>query len=446
MPSAAHAPVSSYPPGPRKLVPIGDVLAFFRRPTEWLSQMARQYGDIAHVRAGPRHVYVLSHPDYVKEMLVTNSLSLAKGRLMKGARQVLGEGLLTSGGERHQRQRRATAPAFHRERTESYAATMVECTARHASAWRAGETLDIHQEMMRLTLAIAGRTLFSAALEDDAELRDALNTFVRMSPLALVPFFELLEKLPVAPMRRVEAALRQLDKTVYRLIAEHRAMPRGDMLSLLLATYDGNISERELRDECVAMIFAGYETTSNALAWTWYLLSQSHEAEQKLHEEVDSVLHGRLPTAADIPALRYTEMVLAESVRMYPPGWAIGRRAVAPAHIAGYTIPKNSLVITSQWVIHHDPRWYPEPYRFDPERWTEAERQSRPAFSYFPFGAGPRQCIGESFAWTEAILIIATLAQQWRLRLVPGHPVEMQPVVTLRPKHGMRMTVERRAV
>jgi cytochrome P450 len=414
---------------------------------DWLSRMAREYGDIAHVRVGTRHVYVLSHPDYVKEMLVTNSAALAKGKLMSGARRVLGEGLLTSGGERHQRQRRATAPAFHRDSIERYTAAMVECAARYASGWRNGETLDVHQEMMRLTLAIAGRTLFSTALEDDAELRQALNTFVRMSPLALLPFFDLLGKLPVAPMRRIEAALQQLDRVVYRLIREHRERPRADMLSLLLDTYrDANISERELRDECVAMIFAGYETTSNALTWTWYLLSQNPDAEEKLYRELDSVLRERLPTAADIPVLRYTEMVLAESVRMYPPGWAIGRRALAPARIAGYAIPKGSLVITSQWVIHRDPRWYPNPNRFDPERWTEAARQSRPAFSYFPFGAGPRRCIGEDFAWTEAILVIATIAQQWRLRLVPGHPVETQPVVTLRPRHGMRMTVERRAL
>ncbi len=446
MPSASPSAAAAYPPGPGKLIPVADVLAFFRRPTEWLQQIARDYGDIAHVRVGPRHVYVLSHPDYVKEMLVTNSAALAKGKLMSGARRVLGEGLLTSGGERHQRQRRATAPAFHRERIEHYMAAMVECAARLASGWRDGATLDIHKEMMRLTLAIAGRALFSAALEEDGGLQDALNTFVRMSPLALVPFFELLAKLPVSPMRRIETALRQLDQTVYRLIREHRERPRGDLLSMLLAAYGSTISERELRDECVAMIFAGYETTSNALAWTWYLLSQNPDAEAKLHRELDSVLGGRVPTAADIPSLRYTEMVLAEAVRMYPPGWAIGRRAVAPARIAGYHIPKGSLVITSQWVIHHDPRWYPHPDRFDPERWTEAARQSRPTFSYFPFGAGPRQCIGEDFAWTEAMLVIATIARQWRLRLVPGHPVEMQPVVTLRPKHGMRMTVERRQI
>jgi cytochrome P450 len=407
--------------------------------------MAREYGDVAHVRVGPRHVYVLSHPDLVKEMLVTNSAALAKGKLMEGARRVLGEGLLTSGGDRHQRQRRATAPAFHREAIESYAATMVDCAARVASGWGHGATLDVHQEMMRLTLAIAGRTLFSAALEEDAELHDALNTFVRMSPLALVPFFEVFSKLPVAPMRRIEAALQQLDRAVYRLIREHREASRRDMLSMLIDTYGDMISDHELRDECVAMIFAGYETTSNALTWTWYLLSQNPEAEEELHRELDSVLGGRLPTAADFAALRYTEMVLAESVRMYPPGWAIGRRAQAPARIAGYTVPKGSMVITSQWVIHHDPRWYPDPYRFTAERWAEAARQSRPAFSYFPFGAGPRQCIGEHFAWTEAILAIATIAQRWRMRLVPGHPVEMQPVVTLRPKYGMRMTLERRA-
>jgi cytochrome P450 len=216
------------------------------------------------------------------------------------------------------------------------------------------------------------------------------------------------------------------------------------MLTLLLRTYGDSIGERELRDECVAMIFAGYETTSNSLAWTWYLLSQHPEAEAALHAELDSVVGGHLPTVNDLPRLAYTEMLLSESVRLYPPAWAIGRRSVKPAQIAGYEIPKDSLLIVSQWLLHHDERYFPDASRFDPTRWTAEAQQARPFFAYFPFGAGPRQCIGESFAWTEALLLIATIAQRWRLRLVPGHPVEPQAVVTLRPKYGMKMIVERR--
>ncbi|MBV9087408.1 MAG: cytochrome P450, partial [Acidobacteriaceae bacterium] len=338
----------------------------------------------------------------------------------------------------------ATAPAFHREQIEAYTETMVECADRTVSAWRDRDTVDVHAEMMRLTLAIVGRTLFSAELEKDTALQDGLNTLVRMSPLALVPFVESLEKLPIPSMRRINRALRQLDSAVERLIADHRGEPHHDMLTMLMRTYGETVSDRELRDECVAMIFAGYETTSNALAWTWYLLSQHPEVDAALHSELSDVLGGHLPTVTDLPRLTYTEMLLSESIRLYPPAWAIGRRATQPASIAGYQVPAGSLLIVSQWLLHHDERYFPEASRFDPLRWTGEAQKSRPQFAYFPFGAGTRQCIGEGFAWTEALLLIATIAPRWRLRLVPGHPVEPQAVVTLRPKHGMKMIVEGR--
>ena len=434
-----------YPPGPKGILPFNYALEFFRRPTDVLTRLTREYGDIVHLRIGPQHVFVLNRPEFVKEVLVTKASVFAKGKMMEGARRVLGEGLLTSRGEKHVRQRRATAPAFHKQQIEAYTTAMVECADHAVSAWRDGETLDVHAEMMRLTLAIVGRTLFSAELEKDAELQDGLNTLVRMSPLALVPFVETLEKLPIPSMRRIDKALKQVDTAVYRLIAEHRTGNHDDMLTTLLRTYGDSISERELRDECVAMILAGYETTSNALAWTWYLLSEHPDAEAALHAELDKILGGRLPMLNDLPRLTYTEMLLSESVRLYPPAWAIGRRSLEPASIAGYNVPKGSLLIVSQWLLQHDDRYFPNASRFDPMRWNAEARQSRPHFAYFPFGAGPRQCIGESFAWNEALLLIATIAQRWRLRHVPGHPVEPQPVVTLRPKYGMKMVVERRS-
>jgi len=434
-----------YPPGPKGILPFKYALEFFRRPTDVLTRLTREYGDIVHLRIGPQHVFVLNRPEFVKEVLVTKASVFAKGKMMEGARRVLGEGLLTSRGEKHVRQRRATAPAFHKQQIEAYTTAMVECADHAVSAWRDGETLDVHAEMMRLTLAIVGRTLFSAELEKDAELQDGLNTLVRMSPLALVPFVETLEKLPIPSMRRIDKALKQVDTAVYRLIAERRTGHYDDMLTTLLRTYGDSISERELRDECVAMILAGYETTSNALAWTWYLLSEHPDAEAALHAELDKILGGRLPMLNDLPRLTYTEMLLSESVRLYPPAWAIGRRSLEPASIAGYNVPKGSLLIVSQWLLHHDDRYFPNASRFDPMRWNAEARQSRPHFAYFPFGAGPRQCIGESFAWNEALLLIATIAQRWRLRHVPGHPVEPQPVVTLRPKYGMKMVVERRS-
>jgi cytochrome P450 len=437
-------PTAVQPPGPKGLPPLVEAVRFFRRPTEVLTRIARQYGDIAHLRVGHRHVYVLSHPEYVKEMLVTNSAIFAKGPLMKGAQRVLGEGLLSSRGEKHVRQRRATAPAFHERRIQGYAATMVECASRAAALWRDGETRDVHEEMMRLTLSIVGRTLFSADFGNEPALGEALNTLIRMSALAVLPMMSVLERLPLAPMRRIRRALRQLNAVVYALIEEHRRAPQNDMVSLLLETYGEGVSNRELRDECVAMIFAGYETTSNLLAWTWYLLSQNPQAEAQLHRELDEALGGRLPTSSDLPRLRYTEMVLSESLRMYPPAWAIGRRAMQAARIGGYRIPKGSIVLTSQWVLNYDARFYPDPQRFDPERWLAEARGTRPAYAFFPFGAGPRQCIGEGFAWTEGVLLIATIAQQWRMRHDPGHRVEVQAVVTLRPRYGMRMVLEKR--
>jgi cytochrome P450 len=357
----------------------------------------------------------------------------------------LGEGLLTSRGEKHVRQRRATAPAFHREQIGRYTKTMVECADLAMTTWPEGEAFDVHAEMMRLTLAIVGRTLFSSELEKNAELQNGLNTLVRMSPMALVPFIETLEKLPIPSMRRINKALTQVDSTVYRLIREHKNGDQDDMLSLLLRTYDDAVCERELRDECVAMIFAGYETTSNALAWTWYLLSEHPEVEEALHQEIESVLGDRLPTVEDLPRLRRVEMVLSESMRLFPPAWAVGRRAMERAVIAGFEIPKGSLLIVSQWLLHRDERYFRNASRFDPTRWSSEAQQSRPFYAYFPFGAGPRQCIGEGFAWTEALLLIAGIAQRWQLRLVEGHPVEPQAVVTLRPKYGMKMVAERRA-
>jgi len=437
--------LTRYPPGPKGILPFKYAVEFFRRPTDVLTRLTRRYGDMVHLRLGPQHVFVLNRPEFVKEVLVTKANVFAKGKMMEGARRVLGEGLLTSRGEKHIRQRRATAPAFHRQQIEAYTSTIVECAARAISAWPDRKVLDVHTEMMRLTLAIVGRTLFSAELEKDTELQDGLNTLVRMSPLALVPFVETLEKVPIPSMRRIDKALAQVDSAVHRLISAHRLNSHDDMLTLLLRTYGDRVPEREVRDECVAMIFAGYETTSNALAWTWYLLSEHPEAEAALHAELDSVLAGRLPTVNDLPQLPYTEMLLSESVRLYPPAWAIGRRSLDTASIAGYSVPKGSLLIVSQWLLHHDDRYFPDASRFDPLRWTAQARQSRPYFAYFPFGAGPRQCIGESFAWTEALLLIATIGQRWRLRLAPGHPVEPQAVVTLRPKYGMKMIVERRS-
>jgi len=266
-----------------------------------------------------------------------------------------------------------------------------------------------------------------------------------------LPFYGLLEKLPLPANRRFQIARERLDATIYRMIDEHRraGKDKGDLLSMLLLAQDtegdgGSMTDEQLRDEAMTIFLAGHETTANALTWTWYLLSQHPEVEAKFHAEIEEVVGDRLPVAEDVPRLRYTEMILAEAMRLYPPAWLIGRRALEDYEIAGKHVPARSLVLMSQYVTHHDSRWYPDPFRFDPERWRAEEKEKRPRFSYFPFGGGPRLCIGESFAWMEGALVLATIAQKWRLRVAPGHPVELLPLVTLRPKFGMRMLVERR--
>jgi len=382
---------------------------------------------------------------------VTNQNNFTKSRALQRAKVLLGEGLLTSEGALHLRQRRLVQPAFHRPRLIGYSKVMTAYALRTRERWRAGETLDVASEMMRLTLAVVGQTLFSADVEaETGEIGEAMTAILRMFDLLMMPFSEYLEKLPLPSIRRFEKARARLDQTIYGMIAERRASveDRGDLLSMLLLSRDdegaGGMSDQQVRDEALTLFLAGHETTAQALTWTWYLLSQNPECERTLHEEVDGVLGGRAPEFDDLPQLRYTEMVLAEAMRLYPPAWAIGRKAIAPFELGGYQIPKGAIIIVSPYVIQRDPRFFPDPERFDPERWTPANRDARPKFCYFPFGGGARVCIGERFAWMEGTLLLAAIAQKWRLRLAPGHRVEPLPLITLRSKYGMKMTVEAR--
>ena len=438
-----------YPPGPRRIIPLSGLLAYRRGPLPFFQNLAQQYGDISYFKLGPQEAFFLNHPDYIKDVLVTNHQNFIKGLALQRAKRLLGEGLLTSEGDFHRRQRCLAQPAFHRARIASYAGVMTDYAAQTRERWHDGQTIDISEEMMRLTLAIVGKTLFDADVISDAqEVGEAMTVVMDLFNTITIPFFELLQKLPLPQLRRFDSAKARLDAIIYRLVEERRRSgeDRGDLLSMLLLAQDteddgGQMTDAQLRDEVMTIFLAGHETTANAMTWTWYLLSQNPEAEAKLHEEIDVVLAGRLPTFEDVARLKYTEMVLAESMRLYPPAWAIGRLALNEFEIGGYVVPKKSLVLMSQYVMHHDGRYFAEPLRFDPERWTPDARESRPQFSYFPFGGGPRRCIGEGFAWMEGILLIATLAQQWRMRLVPNHPVALKPVITLRPKYGMKMTV-----
>jgi cytochrome P450 len=432
-----------------------DFIAFRRDSISFIENLAR-YGDISYFRMGPQDVYFLNHPDYVKDVLVTHQQNFTKGRALQRAKRLLGEGLLTSEGDFHRRQRRLAQPAFHRHQVASYAVLMTAYAAQMRGNWRDGETLDIADEMMRLTLAIVGKTLFDADVEAEAdEIRAALTDIVKLFNAMMLPFSELLEKLPLPQKRRFQRAKQRLDATIYRMIDERRRSSsgeaRGDLLSMLLEARDEEgdgtgMTDEQVRNEAMTIFLAGHETTANALTWTWYLLSEHPGAEARLHEEIDAVLEdGRLPTFEDMSRLRYTEMVLAEAMRLYPPAWALGRLSINDYEIGGYLIPPRSLVLMSPYVMHRDERYFPEPTRFDPERWTTAERESRPQFSYFPFGGGARRCIGEGFARMEGVLLIATLAQRWRLRHVQTHRIALQPAITLRPKHGMSMTLERRS-
>ncbi|MBX9602996.1 MAG: cytochrome P450 [Bryobacteraceae bacterium] len=448
--STAAVPVRR-PPGPKSRPVVGYLPEFRKNPPPLLARFAREYGDIVYFKLGPQHTYLLNHPDFVKDVFVTHSANFTKSRILQRAKSLLGEGLLTSEGDAHKRQRRLMQPAFHHQRLIGYSRQMSRYAGLWRGRWKDGETRDIHEEMMRLTLAIVGMTLFSADVEGDApEVGEALGQILDLFNFLFLPFSEYLEVLPIPPVRRMEKAREQLDSIIYRVIRERRASgeDKGDLLSMMLMAVDedgaGVMSDQQVRDEAITIFLAGHETTANALTWTWYLLSQHPEVEAKLHAEVDRVLGGRLPEFEDLPNLKYAEMVLAESMRLYPPVWAIGRRAKSDYPVGGFVIPGGSVVILSPWVSHHDPRWYPDPLKFDPERWTPDESGKRPKFSYFPFGGGPRLCIGERFAWIEGTMLLAALAAKWRLRLDPHQKVEPKATITLRSRYGMRMRLEAR--
>jgi cytochrome P450 len=440
----------AFPPGPKRGLPFSSLLAYRRGPLAYFQNLAR-YGDISFFRIGPQEAFFVNHPDLIKDVLVTNNQNFMKGLVLQRAKRLLGEGLLTSEGEFHRRQRRLAQPAFHRQRIASYAEVMVDYATRTSERWRNGATLDVSEEMMRLTLGIVGKTLFDADVESESgDVGEAMTVVMELFDTLTMPFFELLSKLPLPQLRRFDAARTKLDRIIFSLVDDRRrsGVDHGDLLSMLLLAQDeegdgGQMTDQQLRDELMTIFLAGHETTANALTWTWYLLSKHPEAEALFHHELNQVLGQRQPRVEDAAKLRYTEMVLAESMRLYPPAWAIGRLATVDCELGGYFVPKKSLVLLSQFVMHRDERYYKNPLSFDPERWIPEAREARPAFAYFPFGGGPRRCIGEGFAWMEGILLLATIGQKWQLRLVPHHPVALKPVVTLRPKHGMKMIAQR---
>lgn len=438
------------PPGPKGNLFSGNLDEFRRSRLGFLSRCAQDFGNLALVRFGPRRVFLAFHPDLIERVLVTDARHYSKHFALRLNPLVFGNGLLTSEAGFWLRQRRLIQPVFNRHSLAAYTPDMVAAADKIIDGWRHGETRDIMKEMERLMLAIAAKTLFDEDVNDDAQeigraLQGLQDEFaIRFASLLSLPWW-----VPTPQNLRVRAIVRRLDKIIYRFIQHRRqnGADKHDLLSLLLRAQDqddgSRMSDRQVRDEAMTLFLAGHETTALGLAWTWHLLAQHPAVEQRLHEELHDVLNGRTPTAADIPALHYTEQVLLESMRVYPPVYAIGREALCDCELGGYRVPRGYTVMMPQWVVHRDPRFFAEPERFRPERWTAQFRRDMPKFAYFPFGGGPRICIGNTFAMMEMTLVLAAIGQRFSLQMAEG-VIEPKPTFTLQPAHGIPMRIERR--
>ena len=422
-----------------------DALGFF-------TSCARDYGDFVPLRFGPIRAFAIHSPDLIEQVLVTDYRKFTKGNLLRRNRMLFGNGLLVSEGDFWRRQRKLAQPAFHRERINAYGEIMTGCAGEMLAGWRDGETRDIHAEMMRLTLEIVTRALFSAGAGDaEAEkveraLHDAQESVMKRMRQPI----KFHDRIPTAANRQLGRAVRVMDGIIYEIIRERRksgAHP-GDLLDLLLQVRDEDdrtgMSDKQLRDEALTVYLAGHETTALALTFVFYLLAQNPAADQKLTAELDSVLAGRPPEPADRARLSYAEWVLMEAMRLYPPVWALARNTLEDYELGGHRIPAKATVITTQWAMHRDPRFFDAPEEFRPERWANDFAKTLPKYAYFPFGGGPRVCIGNTFALMEGILLLAAIRQRFTLRLVSDAPLELLPAITLRPKHGVAMRLSAR--
>jgi cytochrome P450 len=435
---------------------VGDLaLQLMRDRLGFLLNNARRYGDEVSYQMGKRNFFLFSHPDAVREVLVTQSDAFNKGVVMRRAQSFLGEGLLTSEGDFHRRQRRIAQPVFHPQRTASYSPIIVDYSRRAVDRWQHGEKLDIHAHMSRLTLEIVSKTLFGAQVKDEVgQIGRDMDLLVRRFTRLFSPWHQVVGRLPLPSNFKLKRSIRRLNELIDRFIEERHAAEaaapsdRQDLLTLLFNARDsegdqGAMSDRQLRDECLTIFAAGHETTANALTFALLLLARNPSAEAQLHSEVDAVLQRRVATAADLEELGYTRAVMAEAMRVYPPVWGIGRQAMREVKIGGQTVPSEAIVLVSQWVTHRDPRWWPDPEAFRPERWLAPDSQ-RPRWAYFPFGGGPRSCIGEAFAWTEGVLALATIAQHFRVEIPDPNPPKLLATITLRPKDGLMAIVKAR--
>ncbi|MBI1278404.1 MAG: cytochrome P450 [Anaerolineaceae bacterium] len=442
-----------YPPGPDTnfVQAIRSTLRQQHDRLGFLIDMAQTYGDTVHFHTGLRHIYFLNHPDDIHTVFVEQADKFYKTRPVKQAfGKFMGQGLLASDGELHRRERRLAQPAFHHKRIEAYAEIMVEHTLRVMNQWCEGQVYAIDQEMMNITLGIVAQTLFNAEVAGDAEtvghsmtiLQDGVIRYFRS-------LIHLPDWLPTPQNRREQQALAALDQIIAKIIHQRLATgeDKGDLLSMLLLAIDDDgsgMSIQQVRDEVISLFVAGHETTANTLTWTWYLLGQHPDAWAQLLTEVTTVLGGRNPTLQDVAQLPYTAMVIREALRLYPPVWVITREAIAPVEVAGYRLEQGNVVVTSPYVMHRDPRYFNDPEQFRPERFTDGWEKDIPRFAYFPFGGGPRICVGQSFALMEATLILATIVQRYQIELIPEQKVALDPLVTLRAKQGIQVTIKAR--
>jgi cytochrome P450 len=445
-----------FPPGPSTVAAIRNMSTVggdLSRLPGFLERVARDHGPVASWKMPRARFWFVDEPALIEQIMTASGYDVIKGRGLRRMRRLLGEGLLTSDEPLHLRQRRLVQPAFHRERIAGYAATMIDAARATAESLADGETVAVDALMNRLALRIAAATLFSADVDDDADaIGRAVTEAMEVFPASLSAFGELLDHIPWHPAtRRFKGARADLDAVVYRMIDERRRNPsdRGDLLSILLSSRDedGQPMPTELvRDEALTLLLAGHETTANALTWTWDALARSPEAEARLHAELDAVLGDRDPVPADYPRLSFTRDVVAESMRLRPPAWILGRRVIRPIRLGEWDVPAGSVLLTAQIVTHRNPRFWHEPEAFRPERWSNGETERLPRFAYFPFGGGNRVCIGEGFAWMEAVLVLATLARRVRFRGLDLSPVPLDPLVTLRPGRSVTMRAETRRV
>ncbi|MGH9744689.1 MAG: cytochrome P450 [Candidatus Acidiferrales bacterium] len=450
---AVRPPAKRLPPGPRGFNLLRHTLTLGQDWSGFLTRCAREYGDVIYFRFLNVPICLVVHPDGIEQVLVKNHANFLKSRDYRALRPVLGNGLLTSEGEFWQAQRKLIQPAFRHENIVTYARIITDSAAAMLAGWRDGETRDVHAEFMSTTLDIVARSLFGSDVSEEAHgvaqaVAVVMEQFIGQANLAFI----LPDKIPIPKSARLRQSMKHLDEVVYRLVrARRRALLHdADLLGTLLESQDehgARMTDEQLRDEIMTLFLAGHETTANALSWTFYLLAQNPEKEEALDAELREVLGNRAPTAADLPRLPYTEMVVKESMRLYPPAWGVGRRATRDFELDGYTIPAGTNFFLLQWVTQRDARFFPDPLRFDPERWRiDPIRTGKlPRFAYFPFGGGPRVCVGAGFAIMEATLLLATIAQRFRLTLAPNQSIEPLFSVTLRPKSGLRMQLHARA-